>query len=51
VQPYADAAAPSTAARGKDDLADWADLMEAIEALCPVWLKRSVPRSHAIDLL
>jgi len=25
--------------------------MEAVEALCAVWLKQSVPRSHAIDLL
>jgi len=24
----------------KDDLSDWVDLMEAIEALCPVWPPR-----------
>ena len=22
---------------GRDDLSDWVELMEAVEALCPVW--------------
>jgi hypothetical protein len=25
---------------GKDDLSDWVELMEAVEALCPVWPPR-----------
>lgn len=26
---------------GKGDLSDWVELMEAVEALCPVWPERS----------
>lgn len=25
---------------GRDDLSDWMELMEAVEALCPVWPER-----------
>jgi len=25
---------------GKGDLSDWVELMEAVEALCPVWPER-----------
>jgi len=25
---------------GKGDLSDWVELMEVVEALCPVWPKR-----------
>jgi hypothetical protein len=46
VQPFAGNIAPSTPARGRGDLADWVELMEAVEALCPVWPERSVPRSQ-----
>lgn len=31
-----------TGAVGKSDLSDWIDLMEAVEALCPVWPDRHV---------
>lgn len=51
VQPFAGTIAPSTPARGRGDLADWVELMEAVDALCPVWPERSVPRSHAVYLL
>ena len=29
---------------GRGDLSDWVDLMEAVEALCPVWPKVRVTR-------
>lgn len=28
---------------GKGDLSDWVELMEAVEALCPVWPVREHP--------
>ena len=28
---------------GKGDLSDWVELMEAVEALCPVWPVREQP--------
>ena len=28
---------------GKGDLSDWVELMEAVEALCPVWPLREQP--------
>ena len=28
---------------GKGDLSDWEELMEAVEALCPVWPERERP--------
>lgn len=28
---------------GKGDLSDWMELMEAVEALCPVWPVREPP--------
>jgi hypothetical protein len=28
---------------GKGDLSDWMELMEAVEALCPVWPERAKP--------
>jgi hypothetical protein len=37
VQPFAGAAVSSAPARGRGDLADWVELMEAVETLCPVW--------------
>lgn len=33
---------PHVMRTGNDDLSDWVDLMEAVEALCPVW--PSVPQ-------
>jgi hypothetical protein len=29
---------------GRGDLSDWVELMEAVEALCPVW-----PRRHKVQ--
>ena len=29
---------------GEGDLSDWVELMEAVEALCPVWPKMGVTR-------
>ncbi|MBA8884422.1 hypothetical protein [Dokdonella fugitiva] len=51
MQPIAGTVVPSAPPRSAGDLADWVELMEAVEALCPVWPERSVPRSHAIFLL
>ena len=28
---------------GRGDLSDWVELMEAVEALCPVWPVREQP--------
>jgi hypothetical protein len=28
---------------GRGDLSDWMELMEAVEALCPVWPERIEP--------
>ena len=28
---------------GRGDLSDWVELMEAVEALCPVWPEREQP--------
>lgn len=30
----------SASLSGKGDLSDWVELMEAVEALCPVWPQR-----------
>lgn len=30
---------------GKGDLSDWVELMEAVEALCPVWPERDMAAS------
>ena len=35
---------------GRGDLSDWVDLMEAVEALCPVWPKVRVTRSGTYRL-
>lgn len=35
--PLAGARVGPSALPGKGDLADWVELMEAVEALCPVW--------------
>ncbi|MEO8011861.1 MAG: hypothetical protein ABI650_09480 [Dokdonella sp.] len=42
---------PVSTLPGKDDLSDWVDLMEAVEALCPVWPQRDVPRGSETYLL
>lgn len=36
---------------GKGDLSDWVELMEAVEALCPVWPKREAPRDSSKNVL
>lgn len=35
----------------KDDLSDWVELMEAVEALCPVWPAREPTASSWKGLL
>lgn len=37
---------------GRGDLSDWVELMEAVEALCPVWPVRDRPlvREHSFKL-
>lgn len=39
-QPIAGVAFANVSPPAKDDLSDWVELMEAIEALCPVWPQR-----------
>ena len=35
---------------GKGDLSDWVELMEAVEALCPVWPRVGVTRAGVYRL-
>ncbi len=35
---------------GRGDLSDWVELMEAVEALCPVWPKVGVTRAGTYRL-
>ena len=39
-QPLVGSRVLDTAGPGKADFSDWVELMEAVEALCPVWPKR-----------
>lgn len=34
---------------GGGDLSDWMELMEAVEALCPVWPRVTHPRAKPFD--
>ena len=36
---------------GKGDLSDWVELMEAVEALCPVWPERDGAQGASKNLL
>ena len=36
-EPFAGARVQDIAQAGKGDLSDWVELMEVVEALCPVW--------------
>jgi len=36
---------------GRGDLSDWVELMEAVEALCPVWPEKDVALSMSKCLL
>lgn len=35
--PFAGCDVPKVEVPGKTDLSDWVELMEVVEALCPVW--------------
>lgn len=39
-EPLAGGAVPYVVQVGRGDLSDWVELMEVVEALCPVWLER-----------
>jgi hypothetical protein len=39
-EPLAGSYVASAPLPGKGDLSDWVELMEAVEALCPVWPER-----------
>lgn len=41
-EPFAGKLVPPAELPARDDLSDWLELMEAVEALCPVW-----PRSES----
>lgn len=41
---FAEGGLPNTLPRSSDPIADWIDLMEAVEALCPKWPEREPPR-------
>lgn len=49
-KPLAGANVLETAHLGRGDLSDWADLMEAVEALCPIWpaAERAVGEGHRL---
>ncbi len=34
---------------GKGDLSDWMELMEAVEALCPLWPVREQPMARQFE--
>jgi hypothetical protein len=36
-EPLAGSGVPDVVQAGRDDLSDWVELMEVVEALCPVW--------------
>lgn len=36
-EPFAGGSVVSAAQSGKEDLSDWVELMEVVEALCPLW--------------
>jgi hypothetical protein len=42
---------PDVVQAGRGDLSDWVELMEAVEALCPVWPEKGVARSMSGCLL
>lgn len=39
-EPLAGGAVPYAVQADKSDLSDWVELMEAVEALCPVWPRK-----------
>lgn len=39
-EPLVGSSVASVALPGKEDLSDWVELMEVVEALCPVWPAR-----------
>lgn len=43
-EPLVGGAVPYAVQAGMGDLSDWVALMEAVEALCPVWPKREQRR-------
>jgi len=44
-EPLVEGYVASVPLSGKGDLSDWVELMEAVEALCPVWPERDMARS------
>lgn len=49
-EPLAGGRVLDTVQAGKGDLSDWVELMEAVEALCPVWLAVSSEVSRGYKL-
>lgn len=41
---------PDLCLTGKADLSDWVELMEAVEALCPVWPAREASAGEDLRL-
>jgi hypothetical protein len=50
-EPLAGGYVVSASLPGKGDLSDWVELMEAVEALCPMWPEERVPESWSRNLL
>ncbi len=42
-QPFAGCAVASVVVAGKSDFSDWVELIEVVEALCPVWPPQDPP--------
>lgn len=50
-EPFVGGAVLDVVPAGRGDLSDWVELMEAVEALCPVWPERDVARGTSKCLL
>ena len=42
-QPFAEQVAENVVVAGKSDYSDWVELIEVVEALCPVWPPQDPP--------
>ncbi|MEY2159313.1 MULTISPECIES: hypothetical protein [unclassified Rhodanobacter] len=49
-EPLVDSDVLDVVQAGRGDLSDWVELMDAVEALCPVWPKMGVTRAGTYRL-
>lgn len=48
-EPLAGSGVLDVAQAGRSDLSDWVELMEAVEALCPVWPREKHPTAKQFE--